>query len=116
MRVFNLSGALTRLASPYSQPGEVHKVQSEFEKSVYNDESELERGGGPPFQFKNLEEGSQAPTEWIRSCRRGNQAIGRIWTLELALKACGKSSSTAGWIFYGDEGRSRSNMKRGMCN
>ena len=51
------------------------------------------KGGGPPFQFKNLEEGSQAPTEWIRSCRRGNQAIGRIWTLELALKACGNASS-----------------------
>ena len=90
VKLLSVSVFLPQLAGRWLDDSD-DKVQAEFKKCVYNGESELERGG--PFQFQNLEGGSQAPTEWIRSCRRGNQAIGRIWHLELALKACGNAST-----------------------
>ena len=91
VKLLSVSVFLPQLAGQWLDDSD-DKVQAEFKKHVYNGESELERGG-PPFQFQNLEGGSQAPTEWIHLCRRGNQAIGRIWHLELALKACGNASN-----------------------
>ena len=91
VKLLSVSVFLPQLAGRWLDDSD-DKVQAEFKKCVYNGESELERGG--PFQFQNLEGGSQAPTEWIRSCRRGNRAIGTIWHLKLALKACGNASNT----------------------